>query len=57
LRKRGRLVQQRTANLLSLKNLVHRNTGQRLGVRALRRTSFLDPGSGSSPRGTLGALS
>jgi transposase len=29
------LVQQRTANLLSLQNLVHRNTGQRLGGRAL----------------------
>ncbi len=36
LRKRGRLVQQRTANVLSLQNLVHRNTGQRLSVRALR---------------------
>jgi transposase len=35
LRKRGRLVQQRTANLLSLQNLVHRNTGQRLGGRTL----------------------
>jgi transposase len=45
LRKRGRMVQQRTANLLSLKNLVHRNTGQRLGVRALRAAEFalLDP--------------
>lgn len=36
LRKRGRLVQQRTANLLSLKNLVQRNSGQRLGGQALR---------------------
>jgi transposase len=35
LRKRGRLVQQRTANLLSLQNLIHRNTGRRLGGRAL----------------------
>ena len=35
LRKRGRLVQQRTANLLSLQNLLHRNTGQRLGGQAL----------------------
>jgi transposase len=35
LRKRGRLVQQRTANLLSLQNLFQRNTGQRLGGRAL----------------------
>jgi transposase len=35
LRKRGRLVQQRTANLLSLQNLFHRNTGQRLGGWAL----------------------
>jgi transposase len=36
LRKRGRLIQQRTANVLSLQNLVHRNTGQRWGARALR---------------------
>ena len=36
LRKRGRLVQQRTANLLSLQNLAHRNTGRRLSGRALR---------------------
>ena len=45
LRKRGRLVQQRTANLLSLQNLVHRNTGQRLGVQALRALDWaeLDP--------------
>ena len=45
LRKRGRLVQQRTANLLSLQNLVHRNTGQRLGGQALRAVEFaeLDP--------------
>jgi transposase len=45
LRKRGRLVQQRTANLLSLQNLVHRNTGQRLSGRALRAVEFgeLDP--------------
>jgi transposase len=45
LRKRGRLVQQRTANLLSLQNLVHRNTGQRLGGQALRVVEFakLDP--------------
>jgi transposase len=45
LRKRGRLVQQRTANLLSLQNLVHRNTGQRLGGRALRTVELaeLDP--------------
>jgi transposase len=42
LRKRGRLVQQRTANLLSLQNLVHRNTGQRLGVRALRSVEFAE---------------
>jgi len=40
LRKRGRLVQLRTANLLSLKNLVHRNTGQRLAVAALRTVEF-----------------
>jgi transposase len=45
LRKRGRLVQQRTANLLSLQNLVHRNTGQRLGGQALRTLALtqLDP--------------
>lgn len=45
LRKRGRLVQQRTANLLSLQNLVHRNTGRRLGGSALRTVEFaeLDP--------------
>ena len=35
LRKRGRMVQQRTANLLSLQNLIHRNTGQRLSGSAL----------------------
>jgi transposase len=35
LRKRGRLVQQRTASLLSLKNLIQRNTGRRLSGRAL----------------------
>jgi transposase len=35
LRKRGRLVQQRTANLLSLQNLVQRNTGRRLSGQAL----------------------
>ena len=45
LRKRGRMVQQRTANLLSLQNLVHRNTGRRLGGPALRALEFaeLDP--------------
>ncbi len=45
LRKRGRLVQQRTGNVLSLQNLVHRNTGQRLGIRALRTLVLeeLDP--------------
>jgi transposase len=42
LRKRGRLVQQRTGNLLSLQNLVHRNTGQRLGGRALRTAAFAE---------------
>jgi transposase len=35
LRKRGRLVQQRTASLLSLKNLIQRNTGRRLSGQAL----------------------
>jgi transposase len=45
LRKRGRLVQQRTANLLSLQNLVHRNTGQRLSGQTLRKLELtaLDP--------------
>ena len=45
IRKRGRMVQQRSANLLSLKNLVHRNTGQRLSGQALRAVEFaqLDP--------------
>jgi transposase len=45
LRKRGRLVQQRTANLLSLQGLVRRNTGRRLGGRELRTVEFaeLDP--------------
>jgi transposase len=42
LRKRGRLVQQRTANILSLQNLVHRNTGQRLGGPALRKIVFAE---------------
>jgi transposase len=42
LRKRGRLVQQRTANLLSLKNLVHRNTGQRLSGRRLMAVDFAE---------------
>ena len=36
LRKRGRLVQQRTANLLSLQGILRRNTGQRPAGRALR---------------------
>jgi transposase len=45
LRKRGRMVQQRTANVLSLQNLVHRNTGRRLNGKALRDLEFgeLDP--------------
>jgi transposase len=54
LRKRGRLVQQRTASLLSLQNLVHRNTGQRLGVRALRSVEFAELESGQpDPNRTL----
>ncbi len=36
LRKRGRLVQQRTASLLSLQGIVRRNTSQRLAGPALR---------------------
>ncbi len=35
LRKRIHLVRQRTANLLSLQNILHRNTGRRLSGRAL----------------------
>jgi len=42
LRKRGRMVQQRTANLLSLQNLVHRNTGQRLSGRVLRAVELAE---------------
>ena len=42
LRKRGRMVQQRTANLLSLQGLVHRNTGQRLGGCVLRTVEFAE---------------
>jgi len=44
LRKRGRLVQQRTANVLSLQNLVQRNTGRRLGGQALRTMDFAELG-------------
>jgi transposase len=36
LRKRSRLVQQRTANLLSLQGIVRRNTGQRLAAGVLK---------------------
>ncbi len=35
LRRRTHLVRQRTANLLSLENLWHRNTGRRMSARAL----------------------
>jgi transposase len=42
LRKRGRMVQQRTANVLSLQNLVHRNTGRRLSGKALREMEFAE---------------
>jgi transposase len=42
LRKRSRLVQQRTANLLSLQGLVRRNTGQRLNVQALRTVKLAE---------------
>jgi transposase len=50
LRKRSRLVQQRTASLLSLQNLVHRNTGQRLSGRALREVDLaqLEPNANRS---------
>jgi len=51
LRKRGRLVQQRTANLLSLQNQVQRNTGQRLSARALRTTEL--GGFGGDPNRLL----
>ena len=36
LRKRSRLVQQRTANLLSLQGIVRRNTGQRFSASVLK---------------------
>jgi transposase len=36
LRRRGRLVQQRTASLVSLQNQFHRHTGRRLPARVLR---------------------
>jgi len=42
LRKRGRLVQQRTAQILSLQGLVQRNTGQRLGGQALRKVELAE---------------
>jgi transposase len=42
MRKRSRLVQQRTANLLSLQGLVHRNTGRRLAGPALRTLEFAE---------------
>ncbi len=44
LRKRGRLVQQRTANLLSLQGIVHRNTGWRQTGRALWRVDSAELG-------------
>lgn len=40
LRKRGRLVQQRTANLLSLQGIVRRNTGQRLSADVLKSLEY-----------------
>ena len=40
LRKRRRLIQQRTANMLSLQNLFRRNTGQRLSGQALMTTDL-----------------
>ncbi len=42
LRKRNRLVQQRTANLLSLQGLVQRNTGRRLNGQALRTVELAE---------------
>ena len=42
LRKRGHLVDQRTANLLSIKNLFTRNTGRRLSASSLRRLTDAD---------------
>ncbi len=42
LRKRGNLVRQRTANLLSIKNLFTRNTGRRLGSNGIRRLTDAD---------------
>lgn len=37
LRKRGYLVKQRTSNILSIQNLVTRNTGRRLGAEKVKR--------------------
>lgn len=56
LRKRGRMVQQRTANLVSLKNLVHRNTGQRLTTATLRKQGFAGLESGDSAGNRILAL-
>jgi transposase len=42
LRKRRRLIQQRTANMLSLQNLFRRNTGQRLSGQAIVTTDLMD---------------
>ena len=42
LRKRGHLVRQRTANLLSIKNLFTRNTGRRLASSGIKRLTDAD---------------
>ena len=50
LRKRGQLVRQRTAHILSIENLYSRNTGSRLSCNAIKRLTqeqiqqqFADP--------------
>jgi transposase len=56
LRKRGRMVQQRTANILSLQNLVHRNTGRRLSGKSLWEQDFSKLDSQPSDANLLLAL-
>ena len=55
LRRRGRMVQQRTAFLLSLQGQVHRNTGHSLNGQALRELDleqFQDPNVASAMEST-----
>lgn len=53
LRKRNHLVQQRTANLLSLQGLIRRNTGQRLSVAAMRTVALAELELHQDPNRTL----